>query len=122
MTRLEKTDRTRQCVYNYISEHEGCTKLAIRGVFGLSKNQLDYCLSELKSKIRCVTIYSGRVRAATYYISEGEPPQSDIIVPTIKGARVVQAGKLLLEKHGYTSPELRKVGHSGIGSSMGDMA
>lgn len=118
MTLLERTNRNKQLIYEFIVCNEGCTKVTMMTVFGLSKNQLNNCLNALKGDIQLVLIGSQKRRIGTYYLADGEQPHHYQTKPTIDGARIVHAGDILAKKYGYKSPDLRKREYKGVGSAM----
>jgi hypothetical protein len=118
MTLLERTQKNKQLIYEFISENEGCTKVTMMEAFGLSKNQLNNCLNSLKGEIHLLLIGSQRHRIGTYYLADGEQPHHYQTKPTIDGARIIHAGDILAKKYGYKSPDLRKKEYKGVGSAM----
>ncbi len=118
MTLLERTQKNKQLIYEFISENEGCTKVIMMEAFGLSINQLNNCLNALKGEIHLLLIGSQKRRIGTYYLADGEQTYHYQTKPTVDGARIVHAGDILAKKYGYKSPDLRKKEYKGVGSAM----
>ena len=100
----------------YLTNHPGATKIAIMANTGMTLHQVNCSVMALYESVRLVLIGKGPTRIGTYYLRHDDAP---IKVATIKGARVVHAGRLLLKKYGYASPALRKSENRGVSSGMG---
>ena len=115
MNRLEKAASNRVLMLEYVTNNPGATKSAIMEHTGMTMPQLNVAIMALSEYIYVVTVGSGPTRFATCYMKNKLDPENK---PTIQGARVVNAGKILLRKYGYASPPLRKREHRGISSAM----
>jgi hypothetical protein len=100
----------------YLKNHPGATKPEIIASTGMTPQQLNVAILALSEYMYVVTVGSGPTRFATCYLTNILDPENK---PTIIGARVVNAGRLLFKKYGYISPPLRKAEHRGISSGMG---
>ena len=94
-------------IAGYISTHPGCSKDMIAAGTGLRIHQVNRRLVELKGIVQLVMVDTIGGRVGTYYV--GKPK-----------VRVVNAGDLIRKKYGAGSPDLRRIAHSGIRSSMGE--
>ncbi len=116
MNRLEIAALNRVNMLEYLKDHPGATKTAIIAHTGMTIQQLNVAIMALYEHMRVVTVGSGPKRFATCYLINKDEPSNQ---PTIAGARVVHAGKLLFKKYGYISPPLRKSENRGVSSGMG---
>jgi hypothetical protein len=116
--RLDQAKKNREAFFAYVKDHPGKSRKEICAVLSLSlginftKQQLLRAFSYYKDQIGLYHTGHGKNYAIRYAIKKAEVKQ------TIPGLRLVEVEKIMAEKYGNKSPDLRPfrvyIGGSGL--------